>query len=106
MTGIVSSFPKFWRVDVVVLRGGGRDEWGNPLPAQEVPVPDCLVAPRATTEPVDRSDLTSSKSVLYRDPGFTFYSTDRIRVPDGTVWQVEGEPQVWPLGVEVPLTKG
>jgi hypothetical protein len=27
--GIVRRFPKKWRTDVVVLRGGGRDSKGN-----------------------------------------------------------------------------
>lgn len=106
--GIVSGFPKSWRVDVTVIRGGGRDDRGNPLPVTEIPVSGCLVGPRATSEPVDRTDLVSSDAVLYRDPdpAFTFLSTDRVRTPDGVVWSVEGSPKVWPMGVEVPLKRG
>ncbi|WP_284763389.1 hypothetical protein [Arthrobacter sp. efr-133-R2A-63] len=108
--GIVSMFPKPWRTDVVVLRGGGRDAKGNPLPAQEIPVTDCIVGSRATAEPLDRSDVVDSKAVLYRDPGFTFLPADRVRVPEGArmagTWSVEGRPGEWPFGSEVGLVMG
>lgn len=99
------------RTTVVVLRGGGRDHRGNLLPVEEHEVEECLPAPRSTEEPLDRSDLTQAKGVLYRRRhDFTFYSTDQIRVPEGTwltpgVWAVEGEPSHWPAGWEVPLRK-
>lgn len=104
---LVKRFPKSWRTDVVVLRGGGRDAKGNPLPSIEVPVKDCLIGPRATEEPLDRSDVTSATAVLYRDPGFTFRPADRVRVPEGSrmagLWAVDGRPGEWPHGVEVGL---
>ena len=109
--GIVSRFPRKWRVDVIVLRSGGRDAKGNPLPATEIPVTDCIVAPRATSDPVDRSDVVDGKTVLYRDPDpdFTFLPTDRVRVPTGARmagdWSVDGRPGEWPLGVEVGLVR-
>ncbi|GAP53711.1 hypothetical protein AHiyo6_02760 [Arthrobacter sp. Hiyo6] len=104
---LVKRFPKSWRTDVVVLRGGGRDAKGNPLPGLEIPVRDCLVGSRATADPLDHSDVASSTAVLYRDPGFTFLPADRIRVPDGArmagLWAVDGRPGEWPDGVEVGL---
>ncbi|WP_155854330.1 hypothetical protein [Arthrobacter sp. MA-N2] len=104
---LVKRFPKQWRTDVVVLRGGGRDAKGNPLPSFEIPVTDCIIAPRATAEPLDRSDVVDSKAVLYRDPGFTFLPADRVRVPEGArmagTWSVEGRPGEWPYGSEVGL---
>ncbi|MBT8162798.1 MULTISPECIES: hypothetical protein [Arthrobacter] len=107
--GIVGMFPKAWRTDVVVLRGGGRDAKGNPLPTSEIPVTDCLVGPRATAEPLDRSDVVDSTAALYRDNGFTFLSTDRVRVPEGTrmagEWSIDGLPGEWPYGVEVGLRR-
>lgn len=104
---LVRRFPKSWRTDVTVLRGGGRDAKGNPLPTREIPVKECIVAPRATAEPLDHSDVVSSTAVLYRDPGFTFLPADRIRVPDGArmagTWAVEGRPGEWPQGWEIGL---
>lgn len=106
---LVKLFPKSWLTDVIVLRGGGRDAKGNPLPVSEIPVTGCLIAPRATADPVDRSDVIDGKAVLYRDPGFTFQSTDRIRVPRGARmagdWSVEGRPGEWPYGSEVGLVR-
>lgn len=96
---------------MVVLRSGGRDDWGNPLPVVEIPKDNCLIAPRSTTDPVDRSDVVNAKPALYRDnePGFSFLSTDRIRVPEGArmagEWEVDGLPGEWPFGVEVPLAR-
>lgn len=108
--GIVSRFPKAWRTDVVVLRGGGRDAKGNPLAPSELPVTDCVIAPRATSDPLDRADVVSSTAVLYRDPGFTFLPSDRIRVPAGKLmagtWNVDGRAGEWPYGSEVGLVMG
>ena len=109
--GIVRRFPRKWRTDVVVLRGGGRDSKGNPLPVTEVPLTDCIVAPRATSEPTDRADLISSTAVLYRDPdpNFHFLPKDRVRVPVTArmagEWAVDGLPGEWPLGDEVALVR-
>lgn len=96
---------------MVVLRSGGRDVKGNPLPDVEIPKDNCLIAPRSTVDPVDRSDVVVANPALYRDfePGFMFLSTDRIRVPDGARmagdWEVDGLPSEWPMGVEVPLKR-
>lgn len=102
-------FPKSWLTAVTVLRGRGRDAKGNPIPAVEIEVTGCLISPRATSDPVDRSDLVDNKAVLYRGPGFTFLSTDRIRVAHGQrmagEWSVEGRPGEWPFGSEVGLVR-
>ncbi|AYN59007.1 head-to-tail stopper [Arthrobacter phage Ryan] len=98
------------RVDVIVLRGGGRDSRGNPLPVQEIPRARVTVGPRSTQDPLDRSDVTSSTAVLYdEDTTFRYLPKDRIRVPEGALmageWSVEGRPGEWPMGSEVGLTK-
>ena len=104
---IVKRFPKSWLTTVTVLRGGGRDAKGNPIAPMEIEVSGCLIAPRATTEPVDRSAVASQTAVLYRDPGFEFLPADRIRVPNGArmrgTWSVDGRPGEWPYGSEVWL---
>ena len=107
--GFLRRFPKAWRVTVTVLRNGGRDAKGNPLPGYEIEVPDCMIGPRATADPVDRSDVVDGKAVLYRGTGFTFLSTDRVRVPAGArmagEWSVDGQPSEWPYGVELGLVR-
>lgn len=107
--GFLRRFPRSWRVTVTVFRSGGRDAKGNPLPAYEIQVPDCLIGPRATRDPVDRSDVVTGDAVLYRGTGFTFLPTDRVRVPAGSFmageWSVDGSPGEWPFGVEVGLVR-
>lgn len=107
----LAMLPASWRTSVVVLRGGGRDAKGNPLPVQEIAVDDCLMAARATAEPVDRSEAVDSRAVLYHAPedGLVFLAADRIRVPDGArmagTWTVDGRPGEWPFGWEVGLER-
>jgi len=101
--------PKSWLTDVTVLRGGGRDAKGNPLPVVEIAVTGCAIAPRATADPVDRADIVDSSAVLYRGPGFTFMPSDRIRSATGKrmagEWSVDGRPSEWPFGSEVGLVR-
>ncbi|QYC54930.1 head-to-tail stopper [Arthrobacter phage Popper] len=99
-----------WQVDVVVLRGGGRDTRGNPLPVQEIPRRGVTVCPRSTQDPLDRSDVADSTAVLYdEDTTFHYQPTDRIRVPAGGRmagdWSVSGLPGEWPMGSEIGLSK-
>lgn len=111
MISPLSMFPKSWRTSVVVQRGGGRDAKGNPLPVQEITVEDCLIAPRGTAEPLDKSDVVDSFAVLYRAPqdGLVFLAADRIMVPEGArmagSWTVQGRPGEWPYGWEVGLER-
>ena len=107
---IVQRFPKSWRADILVVRSGGRDKKGNPLPAQEIPRTGVLVGPRATAEPVDRADVVNATAVLYDgDTAFAYLSTDRIRIPAGArmagEWSIEGRPGEWPFGTEVGLVR-
>lgn len=112
MSGIVAKYPAAWRTEVIVIRGGGRDDRGNPRPVEEIPLADCLIGPRSTADAGGTSDLTSSDMSLYRDPdpAFKFQPTDRIRVPAGAAnagdWSVDGRPKEFPLGVEVPVKEG
>lgn len=109
MRPMAERFPPEWITDVTVLRGGGRDSKGNPLPVVELLATDCIIVPRSTSDPVDRSDVVDGKAVLYRDPGFTFLPTDRVRVPTGGLmagdWSIDGRPGEWPFGVEVGLVR-
>ncbi|MGM7776133.1 hypothetical protein ACSVHC_08960 [Arthrobacter sp. KNU-44] len=105
--GIVSMFPKSWRTDVVVLRGGGRDAKGNPLPVQELPATGCLIGDQHSADGVGFTDVVDHDAVLFRDPGFEFHATDRIRTPNTSLmpgnWQIVGRPFTYPLGTVVRL---
>ncbi len=107
--GFLRRFPKSWRTSVTVIRSGGRDAKGNLLPSTEIQVAECMIGARSTADPVDRSDVVDNTAVLYRGVGFTFLSTDRIRVPDGArmagTWSIDGRPAEWPFGVEIGLVR-
>lgn len=104
------NFPADWYTEVVRIRSTGTDARGNPAPVQRAAVSDCMIAPRATTDPVDWSDVLDNTAVLYRqsfDP--VFESGDLVEVPAGQrmagTWRVAGRPGQWPLGLEVPLER-
>lgn len=99
--GIIDRFPASWRTAGVVLRSGGKDPKGNPLPDVELPLSDVLIAPRATADPLDRSDATTAETVIYHNT-FVFQPTDKIRIPVGArmagLWRVDGRTEEWPMG--------
>jgi hypothetical protein len=105
----IAALPDAWKTDITVLRGGGRDEWNNVLPVEEIPVTDCVVGGSSSNENVPRSELADSTANLYRGPGFRFYSDDRIKVPEGALmageYSVEGVPHEWPMGTHVALRR-
>lgn len=98
-----------WKVDVTVLRGGGRDSSGNPRTPTEIRVEGCIISQSETADSSDVGDVQSASGRLFRhDNSFVFLSTDLIRVPANAylragVWRVEGRPRVLPLGTELAL---
>ena len=107
----MSVLPAEWLVDVVVLRGGGRDPRGNPRPEQRIELAGVAVGWRSTADPVDRDDVTSDFAVLYDETGeLDWLESDRVELPADNrgprgVWQVDGRPKAWPVGWEVPLRR-
>lgn len=97
-----------WKVDVLVKRSGGRDAKGNPTPATTHTVPDFLIVPSESSEPIaDRAEDPSTSAVGYGPVRADLRSTDRIVVPDshpmaGT-YEVVGKPGFYPLGTVVGL---
>ncbi|QCP08234.1 hypothetical protein FDF08_09765 [Micrococcus luteus] len=96
-------------VAIAVYSGGGRDRFGEPLPESRVEIPECLIAPRSTTEPQERSDLDGSRGVIYVQSEHTFHGSDRVEVLTGShrgLWEVDGVPTLWPDGWEIPIRRG
>lgn len=106
---ILERFPAAWKTDITVTRGG-RDPKGNPLPDVTHVVNGCMVGWRATTDPVDRSDLTADDAIIYAPVGADFRSGDRLSIPAGPwpsgQWRVAGSAKPWVLGTEVPINRG
>lgn len=103
---IVKQFPPEWLIDVVVHRGGGRNTDGTLNSAVQLPLSGVLFAPNSDGEPSEHSEQTAASPALYFDTdSFVFVSTDRVELPDGRVYAVDGDPEVWPLDGVVNLRK-
>lgn len=76
-----------------VSRSAGATRYGDPLPAAEHVVPDCVFAPGASSETTDRADQVTARMTVYAGLYADVRATDKARLPDGTTWQVTGEPQ-------------
>lgn len=78
---------------LTVSRPGGENRYGDPLPATEHVIENCVFAPGGTSETTDRADQVTARMTVYTDLDADVTATDRGQAPDGTWWQVSGEPQ-------------
>lgn len=78
---------------LTVSRPAGTNRYGDPLPATEHTVPGCVLAPGGSTETTDRADQITSHTTVYGEYDADVSATDRVVLPDGTRWQVNGDPQ-------------
>lgn len=102
--------PESWKVPATVVRGGGRDEWGELQPEEQHERPGVLIGKGTTVEANAASSLVETTLTLYDpDPTFQYLPTDRIVVAEGNLnagdWAVNGKPFQWPYGSEVPLER-
>jgi hypothetical protein len=84
-------------ITVTLLRED-RDRFGDVTLVEDGAIAGCAWAPRtrtADTEETDRSAQVSSGRTLWCPPGAPVTAHHRVRFPDGTVWQVRGEPDDW-----------
>lgn len=78
---------------LTVSRPAGTNRYGDPLPPTGHEIPDCVLAPGGSTEDTDRADQVTTRLTVYTGPEADVAATDRIVLPDGTRWAVNGEPQ-------------
>ena len=104
---------------VTVVRHGGRDEHGDPLPGTEHTVDDCMIAPRrfvgVTSESDDRGEGLIVGLTLFAPFGADITAADQIRIAEAAwagLYDVVGEPGQWESpftgwqpGMEVALTR-
>lgn len=88
---------------VTVLRGTGRDSFGDPVAGAttEHAVTGVLFAPGPSTEVSFGQNRVDADATLYGPPGMDIVATDRVRVR-GKVYSVIGDPQDW--GVDGVIT--
>jgi hypothetical protein len=84
---------------VTRLRSGepSYDDYGNevPGPVTETALDGCAWSPRAGTEQLQGQDTVIVGLTLYAPPATDLLATDRVRLPDGTMWAVDGMPGSW-----------
>lgn len=101
----LQALPDGWKVDLTILRSGGRDLRRVPRSGIEIPLRGCLVAPGGSAEPDPNSNQPKSRRTIYAPAGAMVLNTDRVRFPDGTEWDVTGDPGIWPLGTTVEVNR-
>lgn len=73
-----------------------RETLGDWAAAHELTIRDCHVDPVSSREAptVDRDKLTTLRT-LRAPHGADIRAEDRVRLADGTVWNVIGDPSAW-----------
>lgn len=96
----------------VTVQQRAQDRYGNRTTTAETTVNGCGFAPGASSEQLDARDQVAEDGNLYMPPGSTITPTDRVVLPDGTTWEVNGTPSDWASpwtgwnpGVVVPLKR-
>ena len=102
---MMDGFNPTWKVSPVRVSGGGRTDWGQPLPEDRTELPDALFAPGPSsednllrTDTVRRATLRWPRQQVHLEP------EDRIDI-DGQEYQVQGYPNIWPLGTTAVLER-
>ncbi|GAA4923434.1 hypothetical protein [Nesterenkonia rhizosphaerae] len=97
------------------LHQGGLDERGRRRDNKPpITLPRILPWDRDTTEPRTGSGPSHDRASAliewgYLPKGVVIGQTDRLLIPEGRLqgwWHVDGKPQEWPRGLQVPLTRG
>lgn len=88
-------------MNVTVLRPGGRDRHGDPIPGTSFTVVGCVISPRRASGPAEDNDLGETVIVgytLYAPYAADIRATDQVQITDpgfaGT-FDVVGEPGSW-----------
>ena len=83
------------------------DRYGDPLPPVLVAsVPNCLFAPQRSVELAGAFLRIETGAAVYlpQNAAYVPQATEQVKI-DGKTWKVDGDPAVWPLGIEVKLVR-
>lgn len=80
---------------VTVVRGGGVDQYGDPIAGVSFDVELCAVAPRSSSDINDRSrsGVIVGKLVLF-PAGTVILPADRFEI-GGVAWELDGDAGDW-----------
>nr|WP_300150798.1 hypothetical protein [Propionicimonas sp.] len=94
------------RVTAEIWKSGGKDKYGNPLPDTfATAIPGCLLAPEKSTVDLRAAVTVTTGGAVYLPPGSYIPSNGDKIIIGATRWTVTGTPNVWQLGIEVPVTR-
>lgn len=78
-------------VTLATVTSGARDSYGRPGTSTTTQTVNGRLDQRQTVETVGDRDVTTTRFVLYLEPGVTVHPQDRVTV-GGVTYQVDGEP--------------
>lgn len=78
---------------LTISRPAGTNRYGDPLPATEHSLDDCVLAPGGSSETTDRADQVTARMTVYTGLDADVVATDRVVLPDGSRWAVTGDPE-------------
>jgi hypothetical protein len=71
------------------------DNVGNHTVTTSAQIPRCIFAPGLATENLVNEDQVKDAGTLYCPYGTDPTAYDRALLPDGSVWELEGNPNDW-----------
>ncbi|MGW2666222.1 hypothetical protein ACWCW7_35165 [Nocardia tengchongensis] len=81
---------------VTVIRPAAKDAMGDPVGGPtEHDVDGCGFSWQSSTEVTDRRDTVVSTAEMYCPTGADILATDKVRLPDGREFMVDGSPASW-----------
>lgn len=81
---------------VTVLRPAKVDNVGDPTGAPaDHDIAGCAINWLSSSENTDRRETTTALVEVYCPAGADILATDRVRLPDGRVFRVDGAPASW-----------
>lgn len=94
----------------VTVRHRAQDAYGNRTTVGTDTVAGCAFMPGTSTEKMDQRDEITDNGILVMPAGSPISGADQVVMPDGTVFEVNGEPKApmngwtgWQPGILVPL---
>jgi hypothetical protein len=97
------ALPSFATQTITVIRPAWTDDHGTSVPdwndASEHTITGCSLQPVAAVEQVLNRDAVTTTWQLFAPASADVTATDRVRAPDGAVYEVTGAVRVWDTGV-------
>ena len=89
-------FPYGQTVTIVRRSVSGQDEYGNDVYSTTTQtIPYCVIHPAVSNENINFTDQVSTEFNVYVPAGTVVGPLDAVLGPDGTKYEVQGDPQAY-----------